>query len=145
MAFVPFYLLSHCFSDHLGDTVSKIRHEVKRCILGFVENLAKKRISSIIKSKSGKNVEILECVPVIIRNSGMSSITKHEGDGWFALTSGGAYFVDNYIAINLEPVKEIIDTGAVVNFVLSDDSIIAIQPKHETARKVVLSTKISKG
>jgi hypothetical protein len=109
--------------------------------MGLLENLTKKRIQSIIKNKTGISLDIIECVPVIILNSGMSGLTKHGGDGWFANTSGGAYFVDNYIAINLEPITKIVDSNPVVYLTFNNNLELTIKPKHETARKVLLRTK----
>ena len=111
--------------------------------MGMFENLTKKRISSIIVNKTGRNLTILECVPVIILNDAMPSMTKHNGDGWYALTNEGALFVDNYVVLDFEPIKSITDIGNVLILELRDGTQVGIKPKHEPARKVVLSTTIS--
>lgn len=111
--------------------------------MGFMENLTKKRISSIIKSKTGRNLDIYECVPVIILNNGMPNLTKHAGDGWFTVTNEGSFFVDNYVVIDFEPVRSISQQGNIVVLTLGDGTQVGIQPKHETARQVLLKTKIA--
>lgn len=111
--------------------------------MGMLENLTKKRISSIITNKTGRNLTILECVPVIILNDAMLSITKHGGDGWYVLTNEGALFVDNYVVLDFEPIKSITENGNGIILKLGNGSQVGIKPKHETARKVVLSTTIS--
>ena len=86
----------------------------------------------------------MECVPVIILNYAMPSITKHNGDGWYVLTNEGALFVDNYVVLDFEPIKSLTDIGNVIILELRDGTKVGIKPKHETERKVVLSTTISR-
>jgi hypothetical protein len=109
--------------------------------MGLIENLTKKRIHSIIKNATGLDLVVIECVPVVILNSEISSLTKHGGDGWFAKTSGGAFFVDNYVAINLEPIIKIVDNNPLVYLTINHNLELIIKPKHETARQVLLNTK----
>jgi hypothetical protein len=112
--------------------------------MGFMKNIIHKRIGSIIKQKLGRELSVIEAVPVVIRNIGMGNITKHEGDGWFVKTNEGVLFVDNYVAIDLEPVNEIYEIGDEIQLVLHGRTTVKIHPKHETAKKVVLSTQLSK-
>jgi hypothetical protein len=112
--------------------------------VGVLENLTKKRISSIIVNKTGRNLIVRECAPVIILNDGMPNLTKHGGDGWYVLTNEGALFVDNYVVLDFEPIKSLTDIGNVIILELRDGTKVGIKPKHETARKVVLSTTISR-
>jgi len=109
--------------------------------MGLFENLTKKRIASIIRNKTGRNLEINNCVPVVVLNSRLPSVTKHGGDGWFAITNEGCFFVDNYVAIDLEPISDVIDLGGLVQLISKNNSIIEIKPKHETAKKVILSIR----
>lgn len=111
--------------------------------MGFMQNMIHKRISTIIKQKLGRDLSVIEAVPVVIRNIGMGNITKHQGDGWFVKTNEGVLFVDNYVAIDLEPVNEIHEIGYEIHLVLHGRTTVRIHPKHETAKKVVLSTKVT--
>ncbi len=105
-----------------------------------MQNMIRKRISSIIQNKLGRKLNVLEAVPVIILNDGMGNLTKHEGDGWFVKTNEGVLFVDNYLAIDLEPVRKITDQGSAIHLLLDDQITLEIYPKHEKARSVVLET-----
>jgi hypothetical protein len=110
--------------------------------VGVLENLTKKRISSIIVNKTGRNLIVRECAPVIILNDGMPNLTKHGGDGWYVLTNEGALFVDNYVVLDFEPIKSIIDSGNVIILEMKDGTQIGVKPKHEKAKQVVLQTII---
>jgi hypothetical protein len=110
--------------------------------VGVLENLTKKRISSIIVNKTGRNLIVRECAPVIILNDGMPNLTKHGGDGWYVLTNEGALFVDNYVVLDFEPINSIIDSGNVIILEMKDGTQIGVKPKHEKAKQVVLQTII---
>lgn len=108
-----------------------------------MQNMIYKRISSIIKQKLGRDLGVIEAVPVVIRNIGMGNITKHQGDGWFVKTNEGVLFVDNYVAIDLEPVNEIHEIDGMIHLVLHGRTTLVIHPKHETARQSILSTQVT--
>jgi len=112
--------------------------------MGFMQNMIRKRISSIIQNKLGRKLNILEAVPVIILNDGMGNFTKHGGDGWYVKTNEGVLFVDNYVAIDLEPINKIHDMGDQIHLILDGRTTLKIHPKHQTARNVILKTVITK-